>query len=100
MWTVPFFCTITSAVLYVLPRVASAGPAWPVRYAIDAGTFSGGSAAAMMAARTGGQVERSGSGRTASYAVRVGPFQDVQTADAALDRLLSAGVTGARITVE
>jgi hypothetical protein len=24
MWTVPLFCTITSAVLYVLPRVASA----------------------------------------------------------------------------
>ncbi|MBE7210228.1 MAG: SPOR domain-containing protein [Gluconacetobacter diazotrophicus] len=84
----------------VLPAAVSAGLPSPVSLLIDAGSFSGAQAANAQAARVGGRVERVGTGRAATWAVRLGPFPDVPAADAALDRLASAGVTGARITIE
>ena len=67
---------------------------------IDAGRFSGRRYAARVAAITGGFVRQDGLGRSTIYMVRVGPLPTVAAADAALDQVLSAGVTGARIVVE
>ncbi len=67
---------------------------------IDAGQFSVARYADQMAQRLHGSLRKQGRRRSATYQVRVGPFNDITQADAALDRALSAGVTGARIIVE
>ncbi len=67
---------------------------------IDAGQFSQRRYADEVAAAIGGAVDGRGIGRETVYAVRIGPFQTVPAADAALDRARRAGVTGARIIVE
>ena len=76
------------------------GPAHPGLLWIDAGQFSTPSVARMLAARIGGEARRLGRGRAVVFDVRVGPFDGVAAADAALDRARSAGVVGARIIVE
>ena len=75
--------------------VADPGALW-----IDAGRFSQPGYARRLAARLAGTVRQEGQGRSASFKVRVGPFELTAEADAALDRARSAGVTGARIIVE
>ena len=67
---------------------------------IDAGRFSQPGYARQLAARLAGTVRQDGQGRSASFKVRIGPFELTAEADAALDRARSAGVTGARIIVE
>ena len=67
---------------------------------IDAGRFSQPGYARRLAAILAGTVHQDGRGRSASFNVRVGPFDRTAEADAALDRARSAGVTGARIIVE
>ena len=75
--------------------VADPGALW-----VDAGRFSQPGYARRLAARLAGTIRQEGQGRSASFKVRVGPFQLTAEADAALDRARSAGVTGARIIVE
>ncbi len=67
---------------------------------VDAGRFSQPGYARRLAAKLAGTVRQDGQGRSASFKVRVGPFELTAEADAALDRARSAGVTGARIIVE
>ncbi len=67
---------------------------------IDAGQFSQRIYADEVAATVEGAVDSQGSGRETVYTVRIGPFQTVPAADAALDRARRAGVTGARIVVD
>ena len=67
---------------------------------IDAGHFSHDGYARRLAQTLRGTVQEDGHGRSAVFKVRVGPFERVDDADAALDRARSAGVTGARIIVE
>jgi len=45
-------------------------------------------------------VETEGAGRAAKFRVRIGPLGSVAAADAALDQVLRAGVSDARIVVE
>ena len=67
---------------------------------INAGQFSQRIYADAVAATVEGAVDSQGLGRETVYTVRIGPFQTVSAADAALDRARRAGVTGARIVVE
>ncbi len=67
---------------------------------IDAGQFSAPGYARRLALQLDGSVRQSGRGRSSVFSVRIGPFDQVGDADAALDRARSAGVTGARIIVE
>ena len=67
---------------------------------IDAGQFSQRRYADEVATTTNGTVDASGVGRETVFRVRIGPFDQVEAADAALDRAHRAGVTGARIIVE
>nr|WP_321986630.1 RlpA-like double-psi beta-barrel domain-containing protein [uncultured Lichenicoccus sp.] len=75
-------------------------PADPGRLWIDAGRFSGRRYAAKVAVNVNGFVRQEGVGRSTIYMVRIGPLPTLATADAALDRALAEGVTGARIVVE
>ena len=77
-----------------------AGPPDPGLLWVDAGQFSQPRYARRLAAILAGSVHQDGRGRSASFNVRVGPFDRTAEADAALDRARSAGVTGARIIVE
>ena len=80
--------------------VAHSAPA-PGRVMIEAGTLSRPEAAARLAARIpGARVEAFGPRRDQQYRVRIGPFDSVAAADAALERTLAAGVSGARILVD
>lgn len=84
-----------------LPETVTPGPAMPGRLWIEAGTLSGAEAAARLAARLpGARVEASGVRRAQQFRVRLGPFASVAAADAALERTLGAGVSGARILVD
>ncbi len=68
---------------------------------VEAGQFSGRSAAEAVAARLpGARITQQGRGRNASFRVALGPFAEVRAADFALERTLAAGLSGARITVE
>ncbi len=51
-------------------------------------------------AELGPRIEEIRNGRNTSYQVRIGPFASSAQADAALDRVIGAGVTDARIVVE
>ncbi len=76
------------------------GPADPGRLWIDAGHFSQRVYARRLASSLSGTIRQEGQGRSASFGVRLGPFDFVTQADAALDRARSGGVTDARIIVE
>ena len=68
---------------------------------VEAGQFSGRSAADAVAARLpGARITQQGRGRNASFRVALGPFAEVRAADFALERTLAAGLSGARIVVE
>jgi len=84
-----------------LPQQARPVPANPGQLWVEAGRFTGRNAAEGQAARIGGaRVVRFGSGRAAEYRVRLGPLQSPAEADAGLDRVLRAGISGARIIVD
>ena len=68
---------------------------------VEAGQFSGRSAAEAVAARLpGARITQQGRGRNANFRVALGPFTEVRAADFALERTLAAGLSGARIIVE
>lgn len=84
-----------------LPETVTQGTPRPGRMALDAGTLSRPEAAGRLAARLpGARVEAFGTGRDQQFRVRLGPFATLAEADAALERALSAGVSGARILVD
>lgn len=84
-----------------LPETVAQGSPQPGRILVEAGTLSGQPAAARLAARVpGARIEAFGSGRDQQFRVRLGPFVTAAEADMALERALSAGVSGARILVD
>ncbi len=84
-----------------IPQDVTQGSAQPGRLWLRTDSFGRPEYARRQAALLGGaEVQRSRQGRSESYAVRAGPFEDVAAADAALARALAAGVTDARIVVE
>ncbi len=84
-----------------LPEAVAQGSPRPGRILVEAGTLSGQAAAARLAARmSGARIEAFGSGRDQQFRVRLGPFATAAEADMALERALSAGVSGARILVD
>ena len=85
----------------VLPETVTNGPPRPGRVFVEAGVLSRADAAQRLAARIpGAQVEAFGPRRDRQYRVRIGPFPNVAQADAALERTLAAGVSGAQILVD
>ncbi|WP_198373391.1 SPOR domain-containing protein, partial [Roseomonas rosulenta] len=84
-----------------LPETVAQSAPSPGRVMIEAGTLSRPDAAARLAARIpGARVEAFGPRRDQQFRVRLGPFDSVAAADAALERTLAAGVSGARILVD
>ncbi len=67
---------------------------------VETGRFTQRRYASMEAIRAGGTVWPSSAGSGPAWTVRVGPFNGVDEADAALDRALAIGLTGAHIVVE
>jgi rare lipoprotein A len=85
----------------VLPETVTRGTPRPGRIYVEAGVLSRADAAQRLAARIpGARIEAFGPRRDQSFRVRSGPFQTVSEADAALERTLAAGVSGARILVD
>jgi rare lipoprotein A len=85
--------TLPESVMQTTPR--------PGVLLVEAGQFSGRSAAEAVAARLpGARITQQGRGRNASFRVALGPFAEVRAADFALERTLAAGLSGARIIVE
>lgn len=85
----------------LLPETVTQGPPAPGRLVVEAATLSSPDAAQRLAARVpGARIETVGPRRDRQYRVRVGPFADAAGADAALERMLAAGVSGARILVD
>ena len=99
------------------PQVVAAGEAVPLRLPepvtreavggtalwIRLGTFSRYEFANLQRAKVAGlgpRIDELRNGRNRSYQVRVGPFASPAQADAALDQVIAAGVTDARIVVE
>ncbi|WP_338147172.1 septal ring lytic transglycosylase RlpA family protein [Neoroseomonas oryzicola] len=84
-----------------LPETVTQGPPQPGRLYVELGTLSRPESAQRLAARVpGARIETFGTRRDRQYRVRLGPYPDVTGADAALERSLSAGVSGARILVD
>jgi rare lipoprotein A len=84
-----------------IPERLREGPPMPGRLWVEAGVLSRAEAAQRLAARVpGARVEAVGPGRERQFRVRLGPFGTVAAADAALERTLAAGVSGARILVD
>lgn len=84
-----------------LPEAVSQGYARPGQLYVQASTFTTRSAAQRQAARIGGaRVEVIGSGRSAEYRVRLGPYGSVAQADAGLEVVRRSGVSDARILVD
>ena len=84
-----------------LPETVTQTAPRPGSLLVEAGQFSGRSAAEAVAARLpGARISQQGRGRNASFRVVLGPFAEVQAADFALERTLAAGLSGARIIVE
>lgn len=84
-----------------LPETVTQGAPQPGRLYVEAAIFSHADAAGRLAARVpGARVEAFGAGRDRQFRVRLGPFADAASADAALERTLAAGVSGARILVD
>ena len=70
---------------------------------VELGTFHGFQYADIQRARVAGigaNIVSAFEGRAPIYRVMIGPFTSVPQADAALDQVLQAGVTDARIVVE
>ncbi len=85
----------------VLPETVTEGAPRPGRLFVEAGTFSRADAAQRLSARLpGARVEPFGLRGERQFRVRAGPFPDVASADAALERTLASGVSGARILVD
>ena len=76
------------------------GQADPGQLWIDAGHFSRRIYARRLASSLSGTIRQEGRGQSILFSVRLGPFQLVEQADAALDRARSGGVSDARIIVE
>jgi rare lipoprotein A len=84
-----------------LPETVTQGAPRPGSLLVEAGQFSGRSAAEAVAARLpGARISQQGRGRSSSFRVALGPFAEVSAADFALERTLAAGLSGARIIVE
>ena len=84
-----------------LPETVTQTTPRPGVLMVEAGQFSGRSAAEAVAARLpGARITQQGRGRNASFRVALGPFTEVRAADFALERTLAAGLSGARIIVE
>lgn len=84
-----------------VPERLRDGPPMPGRLWVEAGVLSRADAARRLAARVpGARVEAFGPQRDQQFRVRLGPLQGVAAADAALERTLAAGVSGARILVD
>jgi len=87
-----------------LPEQVTQGAPAPGRLFIDAGSFSQPQYARLLAGRLRGLaaevVTAYSAPRDRAYQVRLGPFDGVAEADAALDRARQAGVTDGRIIVE
>lgn len=84
-----------------LPETVTQTTPRPGVLLVEAGQFSGRSAAEAVAARLpGARITQQGRGRNASFRVALGPFAEVRAADFALERTLAAGLSGARIIVE
>ncbi len=85
----------------VLPESVTNGTPSPGRIFVEAGILSRADAAQRLAARVpGARVEAFGPRRDQRFRVRAGPFATAAQADAALERTLAAGVSGARILVD
>ncbi|MFD1110287.1 septal ring lytic transglycosylase RlpA family protein [Pseudoroseomonas ludipueritiae] len=92
---------VAQAVPDQLPEAVSQGYARPGQLYVQASTFTTRSAAQRQAARIGGaRVEVTGSGRSAEYRVRLGPYGSVAQADAGLEMVRRSGVSDARILVD
>ena len=89
-----------SAALTPLPVTWSQGMTGPQGLYVLLGKFSGHGAAASVAVRCSGEVQRAPDGAGLDWRVRSGPYTDTAQADAALDRTHACGVEGARIIVE
>jgi rare lipoprotein A len=84
-----------------LPETVAQSAPSPGRIMLEAATLSRPDATARLAARIpGARVEAFGPRRDQQFRVRLGPFDSVAAADAALERTLAAGVSGARILVD
>ena len=86
-----------------MPEEVTQTFALPGALYVDAGHFGRAEYANRLSAQFAGlpvTVQRQINGRTQNYRVVVGPFADVPAADAALDQVVRAGVTDARIVVE
>lgn len=85
----------------VLPETVRSGPARPGAIYVEAGVLSRADAAQRLAARIpGARIEAFGPRSDRRYRVRLGPFPNASQADAALERTLAAGVSGALILVD
>lgn len=82
------------------PATAMQGLPSPGALWIDTGHFTNRRAAEAEAAKAGAVVRHTAADGDLPWAVRLGPFMNVRDADAALDRTLAAGLTGAHIIVE
>lgn len=84
-----------------LPETVTTGAPRPGQLFVEAGTFSRADAAQRLAARIpGARIEPFGLRGERQFRVRLGPWSDVAPADAALERTLGSGVSGARILVD
>lgn len=84
-----------------LPETVTQTAPRPASLFVEAGQFSGRSAAEAVAARLpGARITQQGRGRNSSFRVTLGPFAEVRAADIALERTLAAGLSGARIIVQ
>jgi rare lipoprotein A len=87
-----------------LPEQVWQGAPAPGRLYVECGSFSGLQYASIMQAQLVGLGARITTDyyapREAAYRVRLGPFDDTASADAALDRALAAGVSDGRIIVD
>lgn len=86
-----------------MPETATREAPAPGELLIRLDRFTSRASAARQAARVSGlgpTIDARREGRETSYLVRLGPYDSVSQADAALDRAINAGVTDARIVVE
>ncbi len=86
-----------------LPETLTREPVRSYQLWIRMGTFSRYEYANLQRAKVGAlgpRIDEIRNGRNRSYQVRVGPFASPTQADAALDQVIGAGVTDARIVVE
>jgi rare lipoprotein A len=86
-----------------LPETLTREPVAGTQFWIRMGTFGRYEYARLQSSRVAGlgpRIDEKQEGRTRSYQVSIGPFATIPQADAALDQVIGAGVTDARIVVE